>query len=113
MPLHTDAKFARWILDSLNNAIRGESIYFNVPGHILYRLMVRAIHCRANLTTDLVQKCTGNNVDVMPRLVTRVWLFMCQRRFDLGGDVLNQGAAQGNGQLLLAAANPQYRLVGL
>ena len=76
-----------------------------------HRLVMRRIHRHARAAHDARQQCPRRDGDLMPRLRARVRLLMRERAGDLVRDVLDQRPAEGDGEQLLPAADPQHRHV--
>src|SRR6185437_12181920 len=112
MPLDAEAEAAGGVLDALDDAVRGGGVDDHAGRHRLDRLVVRRVDRQLAHPGDAMKERAGDHRDGMARLGARVGLLMGQRARDLVRDVLDEGAAEGDVEELLPAADAEHRLVG-
>ena len=105
VPLHAKTESSSWLLYALNYTITGAGVDYGRWSDFCYGLMVGAIYFNFVYTDDIAKDCSGQNIDAVPGLISRVWLFMSESTCDLVRDVLDQAAAKRNIQQLFASAD--------
>ena len=112
MPLHADAEAVGRRLDALDHAVRRRGVDHHALWLIGRGLVMGAVHLELVGADDAMQLRAAGDLDRVAGLVARVGLLVGQRIGHRLRDVLDQFAAQHDVQQLLAAADPQHRLVG-
>jgi acyl-CoA thioester hydrolase len=109
VPLDPEAEAVARVFDTLNDPILGDRVDDKAGPCLLDRLVMRAVDREVGGAGDAMQQRTGDYLDGMSRLVSRVRLTVRYAARDFVRDVLDQGAAEHDIQQLLAAADAEHR----
>ena len=109
--MHAKREAVAGMFNTLDHAIGGQRIDHAAIANAGHRLVMRGIHRHARLADDARQQSAFSNGHLMPRLRTRIGLFMRQSARHLIRDVLKQPPAEGHRKQLLPAAYAKHGLV--
>src|SRR5438132_9987533 len=108
MPLHADIKRMRWILETLDDAVRRERCDAKALTDVSNGLVMRGVYVEFLLADDLGEARALFHEDVVTMTIGR-FARMLDVRAQLGIDVLNQRAARGDIHHLHTQTDAQRR----
>ena len=107
MPLDAEAEAVAVVFDAFDDAVGSSGVDDGVEAGGSDGLVVGGVHVHRGGADDAVEEGSGDDIDAVAGFVARVGLFVGQRVRDAVGDMLDQGAAKGDGEELLAATDAE------